>query len=80
MEWISVNDKLPECYHQHRNDYGSGYVLVFDIYNEISIFQLWSIRQKDGTYKYHWEDSYLSDKITYDEITHWMPLPPHPKK
>lgn len=67
MNWISVKDKLPECYSQHRDNYGSGYVLGYTKYNEVVITQLWNDKDWEGD---GWFDS--------SYITHWMnlPLPP----
>ena len=70
MEWIDVNKELPDCWSQHRYDYGSGYLLGYTKYNEVEITQLWNIKQEDGTYKKHWEGD---DDKEGDYITHWMP-------
>jgi len=75
MEWIDVNEKLPECYHQHRLDYASGYLLGYTKYNEVEITQFWNYHKDDGTYEYFWENSDWEPEY----ITHWMPLPQPPK-
>jgi hypothetical protein len=64
MQWISVNDRLPENRMLH--------VLVFNgtapEYNQ-HVFQAVWFRQR-AHFKAFWKDhSYLG------EITHWMPLP-----
>lgn len=74
MEWINVNKNLPDCWSQHRYDYGSGYVLVFTKYGEVEISQLWDIKQPDGSRKQHWEGA----EDDFSIITHWMPLPKPP--
>lgn len=37
MRWISVKERLPDCPSQHRNHYGSGYLLGYTKYNEVEI-------------------------------------------
>ena len=75
MKWINVNKRLPNCWSQHGNNYGSGYILGYTKNNEFEITQLWNIRQQDGTYKFFWE----GDKNEGDDyITYWMPLPKRP--
>lgn len=65
MELISVNDKLPECYNQHKNDYSSGLVLGYTNHGDYVITQLWNNKEWD---------------VDDDEIiTHWFPLPRLPK-
>ena len=61
--WISVKEQLPECWSQHRNDYGSGYVLGYTKYGEWEITQLWNNKDWEG-----------DDDNEGDYITHWMPL------
>ena len=61
--WISVKEQLPECWSQHRNDYGSGYVLGYTTYGEWEITQLWNNKDCEG-----------DDDNEGDYITHWMPL------
>ena len=58
--WISVKDRLPECWSQHRHDYGSGYVLGYTKYCDWEITQLWNNKNWEGD--------------AGDYITHWMPL------
>lgn len=67
MEWISVKDRLPECWSHHNKNYGSGYLLGYTKYNEVVITQLW-----DNKY---WEGD---DDNDGDYITHWMSLPKRP--
>lgn len=78
MEWISVNDRLPET---------TGQYLVYtergDMFNaeferdcgENGEFGIWS--------EYYHPDTlgFLDSEWTaYDDITHWMPLPELPIK
>lgn len=88
MEWISVKDRLPECeltrdIFGRPSDYISDRVLVCVKSSEC-----------DGTHYYvgtdvmigrtlenvHWMMScgYGGSEVYYQEITHWMPLPPPP--
>jgi len=68
MEWISVNDRLPEeggrywCFLEHQNDLGKSNFQWNCSFNETeSVFS----------------DSTLNDG---EIVTHWMPLPEPPKK
>ena len=54
MEWISVKESLPDCWSQHRNHYGSGYLLGYTKYNEVEITQLWKVYTEDSVI-YEWE-------------------------
>lgn len=65
--WISVEEKLPQCWSKHGNNYASGYVLGFTKYGGYEITQLWN--HKD------WEGDDLKEG---DYITHWIPLPSKP--
>lgn len=70
-EWVSTNERLPECWSQHGTNFASGQVLVCTIYGEIEISQLWDSK--------HWEDGEGGwEDLSY--VTHWMPLPPFPDK
>ena len=75
MGWISVKERLPDCWSQHRNHYGSGYLLGYTKYNEIEITQLWKV-YIDGVVIYEWEGQDDED----DYITHWMPMMKPPLK
>lgn len=75
MEWIDVEKELPNCWSQHKHDYGSGYLLGYTKYNEVEITQLWNVKQEDGTYKKYWEGD---DYDEGDYIIYWMPLPKPP--
>lgn len=66
--WISVEDRLPECWSQHKSDYGSGYVIGYTKYGEYVITQLWNNNRWEG-----------DDNSEGNFITHWMPLPKAPK-
>ena len=66
-EWISVEDRLPNCWSQHNKDYASGYLLGYTKYKEVEVVQLWN--------NIEWE----SESNELDYITHWMPLPNQPK-
>ena len=65
MEWISVEDRLPEPMQE---------VLVFDG-DDLVFVRLWS--WDDG--ESHWYDSYGAIDSCGSNITHWMPLPEPPK-
>jgi hypothetical protein len=69
MNWISVKDILPE--------YDKA-VLCFDT-QQIYI----AFRPNEEEYNEHWcicEDFCCSCEGCTGAITHWMPLPPHPKE
>lgn len=68
MEWISVKDRLPEP----ETD-----VLAFR-YDHISIFTYRYNRR--GILKFmYMDDSGYWCEVFAPEVTHWMPLPEHPK-
>lgn len=68
-EWISVKDRLPE--------YGKD-VLVCDC-NSRNYISVWSLeKDTDGGTNY-WEDC-RGWWQSFDEVTHWMPLPEPPKE
>jgi hypothetical protein len=54
MQWINVKDKLPDCWSQHSQHYGSGYLLGYTKFEECEITQLWHLKGSDGVYKYEW--------------------------
>lgn len=70
MEWIKVEDDLPE---QEGKD-----VLVYcPNHDEITIGHYWiDIRDERG---YHWRLVGRDEEYTVKDITHWMPLPQPPK-
>jgi hypothetical protein len=82
MEWISVKDRLPDCWSQHGSSYGSGYLLTCDSCGEIEIGQYW----KHGKHtskgfeleKECWEGYSKHDVEGGIYVTHWMPLPKKP--
>lgn len=69
MEWISVNDRLPEMkglYLVAANQYKDTTIAEYS-----ALGKSWIGLQNVGTY----------DDWDYDcEVTHWMPLPEPPKK
>tara|TARA_R110000803_G_scaffold210685_3_gene283197 strand:- start:1800 stop:2033 length:234 start_codon:yes stop_codon:yes gene_type:complete len=67
MEWISVEDRLPE-----KDDF---YLILKD---EDDIKVWYFIRRSDGIYwnSRHTEKHWL---LSNDPVTHWMPLPEPPK-
>lgn len=65
--WISVSDRMPECWSQHGKAYGSGYLLTANSHGEITINQYW---QSPDDVK--WEEDV--------EVTHWQPLPSAPQE
>lgn len=66
-KWISVSDGLPDCWSQHSNNFGSGYILGLTKHNECVITQLWNDKDWEG-----------DDAKENGYITHWMPLPTNP--
>ena len=72
QEWISVKERLPET-----NEYGFRVWVVACVDGNkscIRLFERTTVRGKlVERFKYPWET------ITYENITHWMPLPPAPK-
>lgn len=75
-DWISVEDRLPDCHSQHGIHFGSGYLLGFTEFKEVEIIQLWECTI-DGKSVKKWESS-GDDEQT--KITHWQPLPNPPKQ
>ena len=68
MKWINVNDEMPECWSQHGDSFGSGYVLTWDGSGEFEVDQYW----KHGK---HTSKGWIQDKEGWDtqnEVTHWM--------
>ena len=85
MNWISVEEKLPEIIHNmsHSED-----ILAFCVSNgEPSEFGHPNTYDKDETYmcidrlvkwSYRSEASFRTDRY-YGKVTHWMPLPNSPE-
>lgn len=70
-EWIDIHDKLPEPYEE---------VLICR-YNSQLKFNSIGIDQLVKVYsKVFWEDFSENYKEPVWRITHWMPIPPPPKK
>lgn len=79
MDWISVNDELPECWSQHRSTFVSSNVLVYDDAEEYEITHLvregfWD--ENGWNFKREYWAGYDSDE-TFN-ATHWMELPKKP--
>ena len=78
MEWIKVEDRLPEDMQE---------VLVFgntEVNNEkttyLAIFHK-NVQCKDINGKVHVESQFWEIQYGYDmDVTHWMPLPQPPKE
>ena len=68
-EWISVKDRLPDK---------NGEYLCRWINKDVSNADYESTYGSFGYWFNFWEDEY-KDWISYDGITHWMPLPQKPK-
>lgn len=74
MKWISVEDRLPDCWVQHGDVFTSELVLTYDVYNETEIGERVEIGE-------HTEKGFeITERAwTCDvEVTHWMPLPESP--
>ena len=69
QEWISVKDRLPEM---------NGEYLCLWVNKSVSDAEYESIYGSFGYWFNFWEDEY-KEWISYDGITHWMPLPTPPK-
>lgn len=70
INWISVEDDLPDCWSQHGKSFASGYVLTYDETGEYEIGQYWKhgehtsrgwIQKSEG-----WENEF--------KVTHWARL------
>lgn len=72
MEWISINDRLPESdqnmYHVYCKHYDQEWQMIVHYKNGKFIESIHD--NKDG----HW----IEHKILNDFVTHWMPLPEPP--
>lgn len=66
QEWIPVSERLPE-------EAGEYNVMIKGA--EIAT-SLWYSRLSNGWYNF--DDDYYEE--TYDDVTHWMPLPEAPKE
>lgn len=70
MEWISVNDKLPEAVGGRLLPFDSTAVLAYRSHPVSCV----------GIEYYEHDSKRWSDDDQYEgEITHWMPLPEPPK-
>jgi hypothetical protein len=52
--WIAVTDRLPDCHSQHKNNFGSGYLIVYTKYDECKISQFWDNSQWEHEDVTHW--------------------------
>jgi hypothetical protein len=71
MEWISVNDRLPE-----KDGNSSIMCLVYDTWHHI-------VCRPYNEHHNCWDDEDMDDYYTDavgGNITHWMPLPEPPKQ
>jgi hypothetical protein len=75
MNWINVNDRLPEMKEEHHGHFSSNKVLVYS--KEAGLF-LASLCTTFGNSNGKWfkDGSY---KVCKDAITHWTMLPDKPK-
>ena len=72
-DWISVDDRLPDI----------GDRVLVNLSGDLIVLEL---REEIPTYEeaflpfYYWHEPYdeMLD-IEYDEVVHWMPLPPPPE-
>lgn len=70
MEWISVNDQLPEIGNE---------CLIINMFGGQSIARF---TNRNITYGYHYKTAWFvkgSRQLSKKTITHWMPLPKPPK-
>lgn len=67
MNWININDKMPECWSQHGTSFASGYLLTKDKYDEYQVNQYWE--HGNGSVKVNagWEEM-------DGDITHWCEI------
>lgn len=71
MEWIKVIDRLPEL---------GTHCLV---YNKLGHQTITRFTDRNSTYGYHYKTAWFTKsgrQMSKANITHWMPLPPPPKK
>lgn len=73
-EWISVDERLPDCNIQHGNIFASENVLVVQTNGEMSIEQYFQ-QGKHGIEGW----SKIAEQWTGEKVTHWRNLPQPPK-
>ena len=77
MEWISVSDRLPNVDKTTSNYEKIGVIAYCKGWSkpQYRIYERTLVRgKKVYRWKYHW------DRISDENITHWMPLPEPPKE
>ena len=80
MEWISVEERMPEPKKPvlvFDNDYKCIYVASYEKLSGCRTMRsgVWV----DQPYQWEIETTWRNDQIELDEVTHWMPLPEPPK-
>jgi hypothetical protein len=82
MNWIDVNDRLPELDMSEDADYESSRRLVLTANSFGQVNPLTYTYNRHAKAERHrqprWEMS--NGSVYHGTITHWMPLPPHPSK
>lgn len=73
-DWISVDERLPDCNIQHGNIFASENVLVVQTNGEMSIEQYFQ-QGKHGIEGW----SKIAEQWTGEDVTHWKSLPQPPK-
>lgn len=85
MEWIKVEDQLPETNFEKSKGYNPGITGVRQVIAYYKLFGGWNIapalvtQQKENEVKWHVDLGKTRYGIEADEVTHWMPLPDKPE-
>lgn len=77
MEWISVKDRLPDI-DKTTSNYERIGVIAYGKGWSKSGYRIYERTLVRGKTDYRWK--YPWDRISDEEITHWMPLPEPPKE